>query len=34
MELLRRFRFTVLLMILTTLVACGGGDGGLSREGG
>jgi len=32
MELLRRFRFTVLLMILTTLVACGGGDGGLTRD--
>ncbi|MFT7006278.1 MAG: hypothetical protein ACJAXJ_000786 [Colwellia sp.] len=34
MELLRRFSFTLLLMTLTTLVACGGGDGGLSREGG
>jgi len=29
MELLRRFRFTVLLMMLTTLVACGSGDGNL-----
>ena len=33
MELLRRLSFTLLLMTLTTLVACGGGDGGLSREG-
>jgi hypothetical protein len=32
MELLRRFSFTLLLMSLMTLVACGGGDGGLSRE--
>jgi hypothetical protein len=34
MELLRRFSFTLLLMSLMTLVACGGGDGGLSREDG
>ncbi len=34
MELLRRFSFTLLLMTLTTLVACGGGDGGLSTDGG
>lgn len=35
MELLRRFSFTLLLMTLATLVACGGGDGGLSTgEGG
>ena len=34
MELLRRFSFTLLLMTLTTLVACGGGDGGLSVDGG
>jgi len=33
MELLRRFSFTLLLMTLTTLVACGGGDGNLAREG-
>ena len=33
MELLRRFSFTLLLMTLTTLVACGSGDGDLSREG-
>jgi len=33
MELLRRFRFTIVLMMLTTLVACGGGDGTLSRDG-
>lgn len=33
MELLRRFSFTLLLMMLTTLVACGGGDGGLSVDG-
>lgn len=32
MELLRRFSFTLLLMSLMTLVACGGG--GLSREDG
>jgi hypothetical protein len=32
MELLRHFSFTLLLMTLTTLVACG--DGSLSREGG
>jgi len=32
MELLRRFKFIMALMILTTLVACGGGDGTLSRE--
>ncbi|MDX2368309.1 MAG: hypothetical protein QNK36_07900, partial [Colwellia sp.] len=31
MELLRRFSFTLLLMSLMTLVACGGGDGGLSN---
>jgi len=30
LELLRRFSFTLLLMTLTTLVACGGGDGGLT----
>ncbi|MBL4764520.1 MAG: hypothetical protein JKX67_04460 [Colwellia sp.] len=30
MELLRRFSFTLLLITLTTLVACGGGDGGLT----
>jgi hypothetical protein len=34
MGLLRRFSFTLLLMSLMTLVACGGGDGGLSREDG
>ena len=34
MELLRRFSFTLLLMALTTLVACGGGSGGLSVDGG
>jgi hypothetical protein len=34
MELLRRFSFTLLLISLMTLVACGGGDGGLSREDG
>jgi hypothetical protein len=34
MELLRRFSFTLLLMSLMTLVACGGGEGGLSREDG
>lgn len=34
MELLRRFRFTALLMMLITLISCGGGgDGGLSRDG-
>mgnify|MGYP002700357961 CR=1 FL=1 len=33
MELLRRFSFTLFLMTLTTLVACGGGDGGLSSTG-
>lgn len=33
MELLRRLRFTVLLIMLTTLVACGGGDGSLTRDG-
>ena len=33
MELLRRFSFTLLLMTLTTLVACGGGEGGLSTGG-
>jgi hypothetical protein len=32
--LLRRFSFTLLLMTLTTLVACGGGEGGLSVDGG
>ena len=32
MELIRRFRFTMLLMMFSTLVACGGGDGGLSRD--
>jgi len=32
MELLRRFKFIMALMILTTLVACGGGDGGLTRD--
>ena len=32
MELLRRFSFTLFLMTLTTLVACGG-DGGLSVDG-
>jgi hypothetical protein len=31
--LLRRFSFTLLLMTLTTLVACGGGEGGLSVDG-
>lgn len=34
MELLRRFSFTLLLMTLTTLAACGGGDGGLSTDSG
>ena len=34
MELLRRFSFTLLLMTLTTLVACGGSGGGLSADGG
>ena len=34
MELLRRFSFTLLLMMLTTLVACGGGDGGLTGDSG
>jgi hypothetical protein len=34
MELLRRFSFTLLLMTLATLVACGSGDGGLAREDG
>ncbi|WP_114326479.1 YfaP family protein [Candidatus Colwellia aromaticivorans] len=34
MELLRRFSFTLLLMMLTTLVACGGGDGGLEADSG
>jgi len=33
MELLRRFSFTLLLLTLTTLVACGGGSGGLSVDG-
>jgi hypothetical protein len=33
MELLRRFSFTLLLMALTTLVACGGGSGGLTNDG-
>ncbi|MBL4942043.1 MAG: Ig-like domain-containing protein [Colwellia sp.] len=33
MELLRRFSFTLLLMTLTTLVACGGGDGSLAIDG-
>ncbi len=33
MKLLQRFSFTMLLMSLMTLVACGGGDGGLSRDG-
>ncbi|MBU2925665.1 Ig-like domain-containing protein [Colwellia sp. 1_MG-2023] len=33
MELLRRFSFTLLLMTLTTLVACGGGDEGFSVDG-
>lgn len=33
MELLRRFSFTLLLITLTTLVACGGGDGGLTGNG-
>ena len=32
MELLRRFSFTLLLITLTTLTGCGGGDGGLSRD--
>lgn len=34
MELLRRFSFTVLLMSLMTLVACGGGDGDLTGDDG
>lgn len=34
MELLRRFSFTLLLMTLATLSACGGGDGGLSTDSG
>lgn len=34
MELLRRFSFTVLLMSLMTLVACGSGDGDLTGSGG
>ncbi len=34
MELLRRFSFTLLLMTLTMLTACGGGDGGLSTDNG
>lgn len=34
MELLRRFSFTLLLMALTTLTACGGGDTGLSTDSG
>lgn len=34
MELLRRFSFTVLLMSLMTLVACGSGDGDLTGGGG
>ncbi|MGV2871703.1 Ig-like domain-containing protein [Colwellia sp. E150_009] len=34
MELLRRFSFTLLLMTLTILTACGGGDGGLSTDNG
>jgi len=33
MELLRRFSFTLLLITLTTLVACGSGDGDLSGDG-
>ncbi|MDX2370779.1 MAG: Ig-like domain-containing protein [Colwellia sp.] len=33
MELLRRFSFTLLLMSLMTLVACGGGDGDLTGGG-
>ena len=33
MELLRRFSFTLLLMTLTTLAACGGGEGGFSIDG-
>ena len=32
MKLLQRFSFTMLLMSLMTLVACGGGDGGLTRD--
>lgn len=34
MELLRRFSFTLLLMTLTTLVACGSGDGDLTGDDG
>ena len=34
MELLRRFSFTLLLMTLATLVACGSGDGDLTGGGG
>ena len=32
MELLRRFRFAAFLLIVSTLIACGDGDGGLTRD--